>query len=200
MIRWLHIPKHCKEITQLLLIHRHHQIHVNNPLLTTYGKKIMFKLDMMTSWHETFSTSLVLCVNPPVSKKTQLCRDFVFSFLLVSTSRLIHSWVAGSLRRHDEFVMSWWTFHESVPLMSSITIINSWYMLILNRHYYSFLHGWCHFRSELSVHMVCLNSHMVCQVKSVPLSEVPVVVHCYGRWPICSIWACPWATNLSNLS
>ena len=26
----------------------------------------------------------------------------------------------------------------------------------------------------------------------------PVVVHCYGHLPICPIWACPWAKNLSN--
>ena len=33
---------------------------------------------------------------------------------------------------------------------------------------------------------------------SVELSR-PVVVHCHGHLPICSIWACPWAKNLSNL-
>ena len=27
----------------------------------------------------------------------------------------------------------------------------------------------------------------------------PVVVHCPGNLPICPIWACPWAQNLSNL-
>ena len=27
----------------------------------------------------------------------------------------------------------------------------------------------------------------------------PVVVHCHGNLPICPIWACPWAKNLSNL-
>ena len=27
----------------------------------------------------------------------------------------------------------------------------------------------------------------------------PVVVHCYAHLPICPIWACPWAKNLSNL-
>ena len=27
----------------------------------------------------------------------------------------------------------------------------------------------------------------------------PVVVHCHAHLPICSIWACPWAKNLSNL-
>ena len=27
----------------------------------------------------------------------------------------------------------------------------------------------------------------------------PVVVHCHAHLPICSIWACPWAENLSNL-
>ena len=27
----------------------------------------------------------------------------------------------------------------------------------------------------------------------------PVVVHCRGNLPICPIWACPWAKNLSNL-
>ena len=27
----------------------------------------------------------------------------------------------------------------------------------------------------------------------------PVVVHCHGNFPICPIWACPWAKNLSNL-
>ena len=26
----------------------------------------------------------------------------------------------------------------------------------------------------------------------------PVVVHCHGHLPICPIWACPWAKNLSN--
>ena len=34
---------------------------------------------------------------------------------------------------------------------------------------------------------------------SVELSR-PVVVHCHGHLPICPIWACPWAKNLSNLS
>ena len=34
---------------------------------------------------------------------------------------------------------------------------------------------------------------------SVELST-PVVVHCHGHLPICPIWACPWAKNLSNLS
>ena len=33
---------------------------------------------------------------------------------------------------------------------------------------------------------------------SVELSR-PLVVHCYGHLPICPIWACPWAKNLSNL-
>ena len=33
---------------------------------------------------------------------------------------------------------------------------------------------------------------------SVGLSR-PVVVHCHGHLPICPIWACPWAKNLSNL-
>ena len=33
---------------------------------------------------------------------------------------------------------------------------------------------------------------------SVELSG-PVVVHCHGHLPICPIWACPWAKNLSNL-
>ena len=33
---------------------------------------------------------------------------------------------------------------------------------------------------------------------SVELSR-PVVVHCHGRLPICPIWTCPWAKNLSNL-
>ena len=33
---------------------------------------------------------------------------------------------------------------------------------------------------------------------SVELSR-PVGVHCYGHMPICPIWACPWAKNLSNL-
>ena len=28
----------------------------------------------------------------------------------------------------------------------------------------------------------------------------PVVVHSYGHLPICPIWACPWAKNLSNLA
>ena len=27
----------------------------------------------------------------------------------------------------------------------------------------------------------------------------PVVVHCHGNLPLCPIWACPWAKNLSNL-
>ena len=27
----------------------------------------------------------------------------------------------------------------------------------------------------------------------------PVVVHCYAHLPICPVWACPWAKNLSNL-
>ena len=27
----------------------------------------------------------------------------------------------------------------------------------------------------------------------------PVVVHCHAHLPICRIWACPWAKNLSNL-
>ena len=27
----------------------------------------------------------------------------------------------------------------------------------------------------------------------------PLVVHCHGHLPICPIWACPWAKNLSNL-
>ena len=27
----------------------------------------------------------------------------------------------------------------------------------------------------------------------------PVVVHCHAHLPICPIWACPWAENLSNL-
>ena len=27
----------------------------------------------------------------------------------------------------------------------------------------------------------------------------PLVVHCHGHLPICLIWACPWAKNLSNL-
>ena len=27
----------------------------------------------------------------------------------------------------------------------------------------------------------------------------PVVVHCHGNLPICPMWACPWAKNLSNL-
>ena len=34
---------------------------------------------------------------------------------------------------------------------------------------------------------------------SVELSR-PVVVHCHGHSPICPIWACPWAKNLSNLA
>ena len=34
---------------------------------------------------------------------------------------------------------------------------------------------------------------------SVELSR-PVVVHCHGHLPICPIWACSWAKNLSNLS
>ena len=34
---------------------------------------------------------------------------------------------------------------------------------------------------------------------SVDLSR-PVVVHCHGHLPICPIWACPWAKNLSNLA
>ena len=34
---------------------------------------------------------------------------------------------------------------------------------------------------------------------SVELSR-PVVVHCHGHLPICPIWACPWAKNLSNLA
>ena len=33
---------------------------------------------------------------------------------------------------------------------------------------------------------------------SVELSRL-VVVHCHGQLPICPIWACPWAKNLSNL-
>ena len=33
---------------------------------------------------------------------------------------------------------------------------------------------------------------------SVELSR-PVVVHCHGHLPICPIWACTWAKNLSNL-
>ena len=33
---------------------------------------------------------------------------------------------------------------------------------------------------------------------SVELSR-PVGVHCNGHMPICPIWACPWAKNLSNL-
>ena len=33
---------------------------------------------------------------------------------------------------------------------------------------------------------------------SVELSR-PVVVHCHAVLPICPIWACPWAKNLSNL-
>ena len=33
---------------------------------------------------------------------------------------------------------------------------------------------------------------------SVELS-MPVGVHCHGHMPICPIWACPWAKNLSNL-
>ena len=34
---------------------------------------------------------------------------------------------------------------------------------------------------------------------SVELSR-PLVVHCHVYLPICPIWACPWAQNLSNLS
>ena len=34
---------------------------------------------------------------------------------------------------------------------------------------------------------------------SVELSR-PLVVHGHGHSPICPIWACPWAKNLSNLS
>ena len=34
---------------------------------------------------------------------------------------------------------------------------------------------------------------------SVELSR-PVFVHCHGHLPICPIWACPWAKNLSNLA
>ena len=32
---------------------------------------------------------------------------------------------------------------------------------------------------------------------SVELSR-PVVLHCHSHLPICPIWACPWAKNLSN--
>ena len=34
---------------------------------------------------------------------------------------------------------------------------------------------------------------------SVELSR-PLVVHCHGHLPLCPIWACPWAKNLSNLA
>ena len=34
---------------------------------------------------------------------------------------------------------------------------------------------------------------------SVELSR-PLIVHCHGHLPICLIWACPWAKNLSNLA
>ena len=40
------------------------------------------------------------------------------------------------------------------------------------------------------------------QIFSVPSSvelSRPVVVHCHDHLPICPIWACPWAKNLSNL-
>ena len=41
-----------------------------------------------------------------------------------------------------------------------------------------------------------------CQIfsiwSSVELSR-PLVVHCHSHLPICPIWACPWAKNLSNL-
>ena len=33
---------------------------------------------------------------------------------------------------------------------------------------------------------------------SVELSR-PVLVRCHGHLPICTMWACPWAKNLSNL-
>ena len=36
-------------------------------------------------------------------------------------------------------------------------------------------------------------------LSSVELSR-PVVVHCHGRLPLCPVWACPLAKNLSNLA
>ena len=46
---------------------------------------------------------------------------------------------------------------------------------------------------------ICVTAWRIFSIRSSVELSRPVVVHCYGHLPICPIWACPWAKNLSNL-
>ena len=45
---------------------------------------------------------------------------------------------------------------------------------------------------------ISVNAWRIFSIRSSEELSRPVVVHCHGHLPICPIWACPWAKNLSN--
>ena len=46
---------------------------------------------------------------------------------------------------------------------------------------------------------ISVTARWIFSVRSSMELSRPVVVHCHAHLPICPIWACPWAKNLSNL-
>ena len=46
---------------------------------------------------------------------------------------------------------------------------------------------------------ISVTTWLIFSIRSSMELSRPVVVHCHGNLPICPIWACPWAKNLSNL-
>ena len=60
-------------------------------------------------------------------------------------------------------------------------------------------HGWAGGCQTCGTHISVTAWRIFSIRSSVELSR-PLVVHCHGHLPICPIWACPWAKNLSNLA
>ena len=59
--------------------------------------------------------------------------------------------------------------------------------------------GWAGGCQTCGTHILVTAGRIFSIQSSVELSR-PLVVHCHGHLPICPIWACPWAKNLSNLA
>ena len=59
--------------------------------------------------------------------------------------------------------------------------------------------GWAGGCQTCGTH-ISVTAWRICSIRSSVELSRPVDVHCHGHMPICPIWACPWAKNLSNLS
>ena len=124
--------------------------------------------------------SLTMCEGPSKAKK------------VTEPTNNCHWKSSGTLLTSNQTLPSPWSLHH-------FTLISNFYPSALWAGEVLSSRSWWAGSCQIYGTHISVTAWRIFSIQnSVELSR-PVVVHCQGHLPICAIWACPWAKNLSNL-